>query len=113
LFSLDFLPRCTHNVYMKVIGKLRLQSFWQEHPRAKKPLEKWTDVVEKADWRNWSQLKSTFNKADLVPGKEKFIVFDIGGNKYRLITIVNFAGQIVVVKVVLTHSEYDKENWKR
>ena len=70
-------------------------------------------VVEEAQWSNWSQLKSTFGKADLVrTGIHTYVVFDIGGNKYRLITIVNFKGQVVIVEVALTHREYDKGKWK-
>jgi mRNA interferase HigB len=113
LFSLDFLAKRIHNVYMKVLGKLRLQSFWEDYPRAKKPLQNWIKIVEEANWKNWAQLKTTFSKADFVPEEEKFVVFDIGGNKYRLITIVNFAEQIVIIKEVLTHREYDKGKWKR
>jgi len=90
-----------------------LESFWQSHPKAKKPLEKWVQVVKEAKWNNWSQLKSTFGTADLVPvGTTKFTVFNIGGNKYRLITIVNFKGQLVIAEVALTHSQYDKGKWK-
>jgi len=113
LFSLDFLAKRIHNVYMKVLGKPRLQCFWEDYPRAKKPLQNWIKIVEEANWKNWAQLKTTFNKADFIPEEEKFVVFDIGGNKYRLITIVNFAEQIVIVKEVLTHREYDKGKWKR
>jgi len=113
LFSLDFLSNCIHNVYVRIIGKLKLQSFWRSHQQARKPLEKWTQVVEEAEWCNWSQLKSTFGKADLVQTKTNtYVVFDIGGNKYRLVTIVNFRGQVVIVEVALTHRQYDKSKWK-
>ena len=98
---------------MKVIGKLKLQRFWQHHRRARKPLEKWIQVVGHAQWENWSNIKSTFRTADLVKTKTRdFVVFNVGGNKYRLATIVNFRGQIVVVDVALTHAEYDKGKWK-
>ncbi len=98
---------------MRVIGLPSLESFWQSHPKAKKPLEKWIQVVEEAKWNNWSQLKSTFRTADLVPvGAKKFVVFNVGGNKYRIVTIVNFKGQVVIVEVALTHSQYDKGKWK-
>ena len=98
---------------MKIIGKLKLQSFWQRRPQARKPLEKWIQVVEQAQWDNWASVTSTFGFADLVKTKAKtFVIFDIGGNKYRLITTVNFRGQIVIVDVALTHAEYDKGKWK-
>jgi len=107
------MSNCIHNVYVRIIRKLKLQSFWQSHQQARKLLEKWVQVVEEAEWRNWSQLKSTFRKADLVQAKTNtYVVFDIGGNKYRLVTIVNFRGQIVIVEVALTHRQYDKGKWK-
>jgi len=113
LFLLDFFPNCTHNVYVRIIGKLTLQSFWQSHQQARKPLEKWVQVVERAQWSNWSQLRSTFGKADLVQTKTStYIVFDVGGNKYRLIMMVNFQGQVVIVEAALTHRQYDKGKWK-
>ena len=98
---------------MQVIGKLLLQEFWIANPGARKPLQKWLSVVEEAEWQNWHQLKTSFAAADLVRGnKRKLVVFNVGGNKYRLITAVNFAGQVVIVAVVLTHKEYDKGKWK-
>lgn len=98
---------------MDVIGKLILQEFWERHKRARKPLEKWCQVAEEAEWRNFAQIKQTFRTADLVNVRtRKFVVFDIGGNKYRLITTVNYQGQIVIIEVVLTHTEYNKGKWK-
>ena len=98
---------------MRVIGLPILKNFWQSHPKARKPLEKWVQVVKETKWGNWSQLKSTFRTADLVRvGTKKYVVFNVGGNKYRLVTIVNFKGQVVIVEVALTHSQYDKGKWK-
>ena len=98
---------------MEVIGLLKLSEFWKQHKRAKKPLERWRSVAEKANWKNFAQVKQTFNDADWIKMSHRnFVVFDIGGNKYRLITAINFKGQVVVIDVVLTHSEYDKEKWK-
>ena len=98
---------------MDVIGKLILQEFWERHKKARKPLEKWCRVAEEAEWRNFAQIKQTFRTADLVNVRtRKFVVFDIGGNKYRLITTVNYQGQIVIIEVVLTHTDYNKGKWK-
>ena len=98
---------------MRVIGLPILKSFWQSHHQARKPLEKWRQVVEEAKWNNWSQLKSTFRTADFVSvGTKKFVIFNVGGNKYRIVAIVNFKGQIVIVEASLTHKQYDKGKWK-
>jgi mRNA interferase HigB len=113
LFLLDFFPNRIHNVYVRIAGKLKLQDFWCIHPEARIPLERWVTVVENAEWANWAQLKSTFRSADLVKeGIKNFVVFNVGGNKYRLITTVNYQGRVVIVGLALTHREYDAEKWK-
>ena len=95
---------------MIIVGKLKLKDFWHTHPEARNPLERWIRVVESAKWGKWTDLKSTFNTASLV-GKR--VVFNVGGNKYRLITIVNYRGYLVIIEAALTHHEYDEEKWKR
>jgi mRNA interferase HigB len=113
LFLLDFFPNCIHNVYVRIAGKLKLQNFWNIHSEARRPLERWVLVVENAEWANWAQLKSTFRSADLVKeGIKNFVVFNVGGNKYRLITTVNYQGRVVIVGLALTHREYDAGRWK-
>jgi len=66
-------------------------------------------VIEKNRFENWSELKAAFNTVDRVG---ELLVFDIGGNKYRLIAYIRFTKQIVYIKAVLTHREYDKGAWK-
>ena len=72
-------------------------------------LKGWRRVVEKNRYANWSDLKASFNSVDRVGD---LVVFDIGGNKYRLISYIRFEKQIVYIKAVLTHQEYDKGAWK-
>lgn len=109
-----FLSNCIHNVYVNIIGRLILREFWKKHKEAQKPLERWVRVVEHAQWQNFAQIRRTFRSADLirVHGIRKFVVFNIGGNKYRLITTVNYQGQVVIIEVTLTHKEYSKDKWK-
>jgi mRNA interferase HigB len=66
-------------------------------------------VIEKNRFENWGELKAAFNSVDRVG---ELLVFDIGGNKYRLIAYIRFTKQIVYIKAVLTHREYDKGAWK-
>lgn len=98
---------------MRVISKSRLKQFWQSPNCGDSagPLLAWhTHVSDKsAAWRNWSDVKSVFGNADLVG---KCVVFNIGGNKYRLITRILYASQKVFVLKVMTHREYDQEKWK-
>ncbi len=65
--------------------------------------------MEKNRFANWSDLKASFNSVDRVGD---LVVFDIGGNKYRPIAYIRFEKQIVYIKAVLTHQEYDKGAWK-
>jgi mRNA interferase HigB len=67
-------------------------------------------VVQSSSWKNPAGLKATFRAADLVGTQT---VFDIGGNNYRLIAFVHYRAQIVYVKRVLTHAEYDKGDWRQ
>jgi mRNA interferase HigB len=66
-------------------------------------------VVRKANWKNPSELKQVYRNADLVGRRT---VFNIAGNKYRLIARVNYQSQMVFVLYLLTHAEYDKGAWK-
>ena len=94
---------------MKIISNSALRSFATVHPLADAPLQGWRRVIEKNRFSNWSELKAAFNTVDKVG---ELVVFDIGGNKYRLIAYVRFEKQIVYIKAVLTHREYDKGAWK-
>jgi len=99
---------------VEIIGKLRLQEFWEKDKRAKSPFQKWVRTVQDAEWRNFANTKQTFNRASWVKvcGRREFVVFNVGGNKYRVVTTVNYQQRKVVVEFALTHKEYDKGNWK-
>lgn len=94
---------------MHVISRKRLREFWKQHPDAQNPLESWYQSAKKATWQNLIEVQADFPHADLVG---KCIIFNIGGNKYRLISKIYFDDQVCLVRFVLTHSEYDKDKWK-
>lgn len=94
---------------MHIISKKALQLFSKEHPPAEKPLHTWFSRTKQASWRNLAELRIDFPSADLVG---RFVIFNIGGNNYRLIARVEFPAQRVYVRYVLTHAEYDKGYWK-
>jgi mRNA interferase HigB len=99
---------------MKVAGRPKLKEFWNRHSQAKKPLRNWLKVVENARWAKYADVKQTFRSADWFSKDNRdYIIFDVGGNKYRVVTAVNFAGYVVVIKVVMTHPEYDRGKWKQ
>jgi mRNA interferase HigB len=94
---------------MKIISNSALRAFAATHSQAEAPLQGWRRVIEKNNFLNWAELKATFNAVDRVG---ELVVFDIGGNKYRLIAYIRFEKQIIYIKAVLTHREYDKGAWK-
>ncbi len=93
---------------MRVITKQRLFAFWAEHPNAESPLTSWYRIVSKADFTNFNDLRATFPSADYVP--PRYTVFNIGGNKFRLVTSIHYDTGRIYVREVLTHAQYDK--WK-
>ena len=94
---------------MHIISRRALKDFWDDHPDSETPLKAWFKIVGATKYETFSQLKETFRSADKVGDK---VVFNIGGNKYRLITVIHFKYGKVYIRHVLTHKEYDKEEWK-
>ena len=96
---------------MRVQNKKKLDIFRKKHPSMANALNRWVNIVEAADWKSPIDVKSTFGvNVDFV-GKQ--VVFDVGGNKARIIAkIIYGILQIVNVSHVLDHAEYDKKIWK-
>lgn len=97
---------------MRIVTKSRLTTFWEnpDNANAESPLRAWYQVVRSADWHNPADVRATYNTVDFVGNK---VVFDIGGNKYRLIVVIDYEGHKVFIRHVLSHKEYDKGNWKQ
>lgn len=95
---------------MHVISQKTLRAFWTKHPPAKSPLQAWFTRTKKAEWDSFEDVKADFGSADQVG---RLTVFDIGGNKYRLIAHIHFNRGKIYVRHVLTHPEYDKGTWKK
>jgi mRNA interferase HigB len=84
-----------------------LEAFWLMQPEAKGPLKDWYKKVDDAQWTNFSDLKADFPSADLVRGTDR-VVFNVGGNKYRVIAVVDYLKHGVLIRFVGTHAEYDR-----
>jgi mRNA interferase HigB len=95
---------------MRVISKKRLREFWKKHPKAKASLEEWYRVARKAKWKKFADVRATYPSADAV---NHFVVFNIGGNNFRLIGFLDYEYEKLFVRFVLTHKEYDKGKWKK
>lgn len=98
---------------MRVISKARLKSFWEtpEYRDAEGALRSWYTHVNHrtVTWHSWGDVKADFGNASLVGS---CVVFNIGGNKYRLATRILYPSQKVFVLKVMTHEEYDQDKWK-
>jgi len=92
---------------MRVISNKMLVQFSARYTEADAPLQAWRKIVEESSFSAFAQLKSAFAAVDKVGDCH---VFNIGGNKYRLITRIHFNRQMLFIRHVLTHKEYDK--WK-
>ena len=91
---------------MVVISRATLNEFAEKYPDSKSALIKWYDETKAADWKNFSEVKKTFNAADYV-GNDRY-VFDIKGNQYRLVVLIIFKVRTVFILFVGTHAAYDK-----
>lgn len=98
---------------MRVISKARIRTFWQMsgHASAESPLRAWyTHVNSKTvAWHSWSDVKAAYATASHVG---RCVVFNIGGNKFRLVTRILYPSRKVFVLKVLTHAEYDRNKWQ-
>lgn len=91
---------------MVIANKEILDVFVQKHAQAAGPLNSWVEKVKGAIWRNHAELKQMFPSVDYV--KNGRYVFNIGGNNYRVVTVVIFIGGVMNIRFVGTHPEYDK-----
>lgn len=94
---------------MVISGIMMLNEYVQSNAQALKPLNNWIQKVQAANWRSHADVIATFGPS-AVYLKDSRYKFKIGGNKYRLITIVSFIGESVIIRFVGTHAEYDKIN---
>ena len=99
---------------MRIIKYSRLCEYGEAHARARKSLENWHEVTRKSTWQNLVDIRKTFASADAarVKSGKTAVIFNIGGNKYRLICAVHYDRQKVFVLRFLTHAEYDRNDWK-
>lgn len=92
---------------MQVIAKRTLRLFWERHPPAEAALRTWHSAVEKAVWESPSDVKEEFGaRVDFVADNR--VIFDVAGNRYRLIVHVSYRFKRVLVKFVGTHKDYDR-----
>lgn len=99
---------------MRIITETKLRDFWldsdpSEGIRRQKAMREWISVVKRAEWSGFIDIRATFNHCDTYCN---CTIFDVGGNKYRIIAKVAFGIKVVFIRYVFTHREYDEIDWQ-
>lgn len=97
---------CSKEKIVRVIAKRTLREFWKKHSDCEQQLKSWYREVEKRNWNNFNDLKIDYPNLSIL--KDSRVCFDIKGNNYRLIVRINFDYQMMWIRFVGTHAEYDK-----
>lgn len=90
---------------VRIIGRDTLQTFMKRYPDSQSSLKSWAQAIEANHFKHLSELRRTFGSADYV---RPYRVFNISGNKYRLIALINYQIGTVLLQQILTHQEYDR-----
>jgi len=96
---------------MRIRNRALLDEFVKKHADSNKAMQKFIDIVEEAEWQNLNDIKKDFNSVDYV-SNERY-VFDIRGNKYRIIAVIIFVGGVFSIRFAGTHAEYSKIDAKQ
>ncbi len=90
---------------MRIIARKTLKEFWENHADARQPLQAWYADVKHVTWEKPSDIKSVYRNASFIENNR--VVFNIKGNKYRLIVVIQYDYSIVYIRFIGTHREYD------
>ncbi len=91
---------------MRIIAKRTLREFWDKEIRAEQPLKAWYAVAAKADWSSPAEVKAMYGNASIVGGDR--VVFNIGGNRYRLVVRFDYSRRLGFVRFIGSHAAYDR-----
>jgi mRNA interferase HigB len=94
---------------MRVISRKALKDFAREHAGAEASLDAWYRLAKSAEWASIDDVRKTYPHADFA---SPYTIFNIKGNTYRVLVIIKYRYQLVLIKHVMTHAEYDKAKWK-
>jgi mRNA interferase HigB len=94
---------------VRIISKAAIREFAARRPEVLEPLMHWYHVAKRAAWNNIAEVRRDFPHADAVG---TFTVFNIAGNKYRLIAVIKYRWRVIYIRAILTHEEYSRGRWK-
>ena len=103
------IPLSSKDEDMHIITQSRIWDAKKKYPESASALDGWYRVIKKNEFHHFSDLKKSFNSVDKTGD---IFVFNIGGNKLRLIAHIHFQRKKIYIRAILTHKEYDKNNWK-
>ncbi len=93
-------------IVMRIISLKTIKNYVEQHPESETAFQRWAEIVSKAHWKNFADVKKDFSTVDNV-GNQHY-VFNIKGNDFRLIVVIQFTPQFVLIRLVVTHAEYYK-----
>jgi mRNA interferase HigB len=91
---------------MRIISRKMLRVFWERHPHAQQALQAWYHDARQATWRTPADIKAVYRNASVLANNR--VVFNVKGNRYRLVVVIQYQLGIVYVRFVGTHEEYDR-----
>lgn len=91
---------------MRIIALKSLREFWEKHPEARQPLQAWYEDAKHAAWSSPADLKKVYRNASFLADNR--VVFNIKGNHYRLIVVIQYAHGILYIRFICTHRDYDR-----
>jgi mRNA interferase HigB len=95
-----------YNPFMRVISRKCLREFWEKHPDARQSLQAWLTDIHPAEWKSPSEIKDVYRNASFLANNR--VVFNIKGNSYRLVVVIQYTHGILYIRFVGTHGEYDR-----
>jgi mRNA interferase HigB len=103
---------------VNVISRRKLKDFYSARPERRQhapAFENWFRLARKARWHNFSEVRATFGQTDVAIGDtgRTATIFDVGGNKYRIVAHVDYQRQTVKIEAVMDHKEYDQGSWRK
>lgn len=94
---------------LKVYGETEIAKFCRKYANSRKVLQRFLSIAREAEWPHFPAVKLTFRSADYAPSTGT-VIFDLGGNKYRLVARVDFEEQALFIERIMTHEQYDRED---
>ena len=95
---------------MRIVSRKAIREAAARHSEWGASLNSWYKVTKNADWRNFADVRMAWKNSDVVG---RYVVFDIGNNRCRLIATIKYAWRMVYIRHILSHAEYDGKEWQR